>query len=359
MKNIFKLNNGKWRFEVQEHGKTIRKTFSTKTEAADYKNSFFTARKFDLSYFAALSGEQIKDIKDAIAALPHGKTLAESVKKAWQFFSPHDLGDLLAKYLEIKTLKYESGKLSKDEFIHIKGRLDDFKKNFKSFADISPEKILSYLKAKGSNKTISHWRGTISELFEFCIARGALASNPTKLLRADDLLVPQKEKNEIGFVSAETAKKFLAHLEEEYPQYCRFYALALFAGIRVAEIPRMKDEYFRYDERKIIFPAQIGKIKKSWTLEELPDNLWAWLDKYKDTPIKRPSNTLRTNFGEKFSLPQNFARHTFATYHLSLYFDPAKTAKITRNGEQMLRDHYWGALVDKNTAKEYFEIMPK
>ena len=31
---------------------------------------------------------------------------------------------------------------------------------------------------------------------------------------------------------------------------------------------------------------------------------------------------------------------------------------ITRNSEQMLRDHYWGALVDKKTAKAYFEILP-
>ena len=71
-----------------------------------------------------------------------------------------------------------------------------------------------------------------------------------------------------------------------------------------------------------------------------------------------PSTYERTNSFKQFNLPHNFTRHSFATYHLSLYFDPAKTSKITRNSEQMLRDHYWGALVEKDIAKQYFQILP-
>ena len=359
MKNIFQITGGKWRFEIQENGKLTRKTFSSKAEALGFKNTFFAARKLDLSYFAALSGEQIKDIKDAIAALPQGKTLLQSVQKAWKYFSEQNLIELADKFFEIKKNKYETGKLSHDEFTHIKGRLANFKKNFPTFADLSPEKLLSYLKSKGANKTIANWRGTISELLEFCISRGAIASNPIRFIHGDELLVGGEAVREIGFVSVDTAKKFLAFLEAEYPQYVRFYALTMFAGVRVAEAPRLKDEYFRYEEKKIIFPAKIGKIKKSWTLEDLPENLWVWLEKYKNRPILRPSNTLRTKFGDNWNLPENFTRHSFATYHLSLYLDPRRTSMITRNSEQMLRNHYWAALVDKETAKAYFAILPK
>ena len=359
MKNIFQIAGGKWRFEIQENGKLTRKTFSSKTEALDFKNTFFAARKLDLSYFASLSGEQIKDIKDAIDALPQGKTLLQSVQKAWRYFSEQNLIELIDKFFEIKNNKYENGKLSYDEFKHIRGRLADFKKNFASFADLSPEKLLSYLKNKGSNKTISNWRGTISEFLEFCISRGAIVSNPIRFIHGDELLVGEENPREIGFVSVDTATGFLAFLGAEYPQYVRFYVLAMFAGVRVAEVPRLKDEYFRYDEKKIIFPAQIGKVKKSWTLEDLPENLWVWLEKYKDTPILRMPARLRTKLGKKWNLPENFTRHSFATYHLSLYLDPRRTSMITRNSEQMLRDHYWAALVDKETAKAYFEILPK
>ncbi len=235
--------------------------------------------------------------------------------------------------------------------------MESFKKTFPTFADLSPDSLKNFLLAKGSTKTISLWKGTISELLEFCVSRGALPHNPVKFIHSDELIKPEKEKS-IGFLSLEQAKNFMAHLGKEYPRYCRFYAIALFAGIRVAEIPRMKDEYFRFDERKIVFPAQIGKVKKAWIFEDLPQNLWAWLEKYKNYPIKRPSNTLRTNLGKLFTLPENFARHSFATYHLSLFFDFAKTSRITRNSEQMLKDHYMAALVSKDLAKEYFEILP-
>lgn len=358
MKNVFKLANGKWRFEIVENGKTYCKTFSSKTDAADYAKNWFDARKFELSFFLNLPKERIKDIKDAIGILPEGKTLFESVKKAWRYFSDADLAQIADEYFNIKKTKHLAGKLSKDEFVHIKGRVESFKKAFPSFADLSPESLKKFLLLKGSTKTISLWKGTISELLEFCVSRGTLSHNPVKFLHADELIKPEKEKS-IGFLSLEQAKSFMAHLESKYPQYCRFYAISLFAGIRVAEIPRMKDEYFRYDERRIVFPAQIGKIKKAWILEDLPQNLWVWLEKYKNYSLKRPSNVLRTNLGKLFKLPENFARHSFATYHLSLFFDFGKTARITRNSEQMLKDHYMGALVDKETAKAYFEILPQ
>ena len=357
MKNVFKLANGKWRFEIVENGKTFCKTFSSKTDALDYAKNWFDARKFELSFFLNLPKERIKDIKDAIEILPEGKSLLESVKKAWRYFSDADLLQLADEYFNIKKTKHLAGKLSKDEFVHIKGRVESFKKTFKTFADLSPEALKNFLLAKGSTKTVSLWKGTVSELLEFCISRGALPHNPVKFIHSDELIKPEKEKS-IGFLSPGQTKSFMAHLETEYPQYCRFYAIALFAGIRIAEIPRMKDEYFRFDERKIVFPAQIGKVKKAWILEDLPQNLWAWLEKYKNFPIKRPSNVLRTNLGKLFTLPENFARHSFATYHLSLFFDFAKTSRITRNSEQMLKDHYMAALVPKDLAKEYFEILP-
>lgn len=357
MKNVFKIAGDKWRFEIQLNGKTIRKTFASKSEAINFRNTFLAARKFDLSFFMSLSGEQIKDIKDALDVLPHGKTLLQSVQKAWEFDSPQYLPDYLDKFLVLKKAKCEAGKLKTAEFAQIKGRITKFRTAFKSFADATPQALLAFLLARGRNKTVKNWRATISEFFSFCVNREAISSNPILKIHTDEFIKPEISA-EIGFLSVETALAFLAFIEQKYPQFARFYALALFAGIRVEEIPRMKDDYFLYAEKKIVFPAQIGKVKKAWTLENLPENLWAWLEKYKNTPIIRPSDWVRAYAFKKFNLPKNFARHSFATYHLSLYLDPRRTSMITRNSEQMLRDHYWGALVDKKTAKAYFEILP-
>ena len=359
MKNVFKLANGKWRFECLLKGKLYRKTFKTKTEAEDYKRNFDMVGRFDLTYFLDLPPATIIDIKNALAILPKDKTLEESVKLAWQFYSSQDLSEIADDYIELKRQKHAADKLCSDEFRHIKGRINELKEVFKTFEKLSPQALKDYILTKGSAKTVRNWRGTISEFFDYCVMQKAIRSNPFSELHSDEFNIASRGLREIGFLPVDTAKAFMAFLEEKYPQFCRFYALTMFAGIRVAEAPRMKDEYFRYGEKKIVFPAQIGKIKKAWTLDDLPDNLWIWLEKYKDTPIMAPSTYERTNSFKQFNLPHNFTRHSFATYHLSLYFDPVKTSKITRNGEQMLRNHYWGALVDKETAKAYFEILPQ
>lgn len=358
MRNVFKLASGKWRFECLLKGKLYRKTFKTKTEAEAYKRNFDSAGKFDLAFFLDLPPSSISDIKNALAILPKDKTLEESVKLAWQFYSSRDLSKLADDYIDLKKQKYAAGKLCSDELRHIIGRINLFKAAFKSFDALSPHSLKDFLLAKGSAKTVKNWRGTLSEFFDYCVMQKAIRSNPLNELHSDEFNLAPTSLREIGFLPVETAKAFMAFLEGNYPQFCRFYALTMFAGIRVAEAPRLKDEYFRYGEKKIVFPAKIGKIKKAWTLEDLPDNLWAWLEKYKNTPIQAPSTYERTNSFKQFNLPHNFTRHSFATYHLSLYFDPAKTSKITRNSEQMLRDHYWGALVEKDIAKEYFQILP-
>ncbi len=358
MKNIFRIANGRWRFVQTVNGKKILKSFKTKAQAEEYARNYLKSKIFDLAYFFNLSDEQRKDIKDAILELPVGKSLLESVRKAWQFHSEANLHDIANQYVAIKKTKHDSSMLSHGEYTHISGRINNFKDNFNSFSELQPNKLLEYLRSKGANKTVNNWRGTISEMLDFAVSRGAIASNPLKQIHSDEFIKAQPLRR-IGFLSVDDAKTFMEFIEAKYPQYARFFALALFCGIRVEEIPRLKDNYFRYDEKKIIFPAQIGKVKKAWTLEDLPDNLWVWLEKYKNTLIKRPSNTLRTTLGKKFNLPKNFTRHSFATYHLSLYFDLTKTAKITRNSEQMLQDHYWGSLTGKGVAKEYFEILPK
>lgn len=360
MKNIYKDKNNSWKFQVVIKGKKYRKSFKSKIEAESYARNFFDARKMDLIYFSNLSGEQLKDIKDSLEILPKGKTLYESVKKAWKHFSDFNFQTLADEFYSLKNIQYEKGKLSKDEWFHVRGRINNIKLNFKSFDDINRDKIRDFLKVKGASKTISHWKTTFSELLDFCIKKEAITLNPINIIHHTELLNDEyKEKDEIGILRVDTTKKFMEYLESNYPNYCKFYSLALFAGIRIAEIPRLKEEYFKYDTKQIIFPAQIGKIKKAWTLENLPENLWIWLNKYKNYPIEKPNNDDRNKFGKIFNLPHNFARHSFSTYHLSLYFDFTWTARITRNGEQILKNKYMSCLTSKEIAKTYFEIYPK
>jgi hypothetical protein len=56
-------------------------------------------------------------------------------------------------------------------------------------------------------------------------------------------------------------------------------------------------------------------------------------------------------------LPQNFARHSFGTYHFALHQDEAKTAAAMGNTPAMVHRHY-RALATADEAREFFGIMP-
>ena len=357
MKNINKLKNGKWQFSMIINGKRHRKNFSTKTDAITYASNFNNAKKFELSFFQQLSGDQIKDIKDALAILPKDKTLTYAVQKICSIKKDNALSDLADSFIQIKNAKHDMGGLSDKEHSVLVGKINHFKNTFNNFSDATADALLQYLKNKGKNKTVSNWRIAINEFLNYCVSKEAITENPLKFIKLDEFLKAEIP-HEIGILSVDDTKQFFEILQRKFPNSVKFYALALFAGVRIAELPRMKEEYFLYDKRKIVFPAQIGKVKKSWVLEDLPENLWVWLDKHKGQPIQPLSKYNRTHGFEDLNLPHNFARHCFATYHLSLYFDFSKTARITRNSEQVLKDNYLSKLVDKETAKKYFEIIP-
>lgn len=336
-------------------GKYRRKYFYSRKDADAFKRSLELAVVPAAKILNSLSASQMDDVVAAIRMLPKGRTLVDAVKKAWQYESNADMGSLISAFIEIKKAKG----VSVSHLDHTLARLLDFQKVFPSFADATPTSILQYIKSKGRQKTIIHYKSTLSDFFGYCFRKDILTVNPFDKLSADDFLVDE-QKSEIGFLSVEQTRAFMALLERDYPQYCKFYVLALFAGVRVDECQRFKNDFIDFDGKAITFPKEIVKGgKRAWIVRDYEPNLWAWLEKYRDFDFKRPSNTLRTKIGKTLNLPPNFARHSFATYHLSLYKDAERTRFITRhNSAQTLQNHYFGGLVDKDTAKAYFEILP-
>lgn len=357
-RNVFKLNDRQsspWVADITVNKKRTRRFFQKKKDALDFLENWKLARKLEISFFALLSGEQRKDIKDAIAALPEGKTLLESVKRAWSFYSKITIENAKNAFVSTK----ENLCLDDDYIKHVRTHLDKFNEAFKSFDEITPEKLVEFLKTRGSPKTISHYKASISEFFKYCIQKEHIQSNPFDRIAAGELPTAAKS-GKIEFLSVDKARVFMEYLETNYPKYCRFYALALFAGVRIDECERFEDRFIDYNRREIIFPKEMVKGgKKSWIVSDFEPNLWAWLEKYKDQPFKRPNNVMRTKWGKILQLPKNFARHTFSTYHFSLYRNAKRTKNITRhNTIRMLEDTYIGALVRQEESKAFFGILP-
>lgn len=213
----------------------------------------------------------LRDVLNALQILPKGKSLEESVKKAWLFYSPISLSNAIEEYIHLKEVK-----VAEKEISITKHRLSVLKSLFPQFEDITPDKLKELLNTKRRNKTITNWKGSLNEFFKYCQKKEYIKENPFDKIIIEELL-KKEEKHKINIISVSIAKEFMHYLEKEYPSFVRYFALALFAGIRIAEIPRLEDRFFDYQNKRIIFPAEIGKVKKAWTLDDLPENLWMWL----------------------------------------------------------------------------------
>ena len=66
------------------------------------------------------------------------------------------------------------------------------------------------------------------------------------------------------------------------------------------------------------------------------------------------------NLARKNGIPmfQNCGRHTFITYHVAAYNDPAKTTAMVGTSEKMRADNYCG-LAQKRDGESYFKILPR
>lgn len=338
----------------KHNAKYCRKYFYSRKDADKWKSDFENAESSEEKQMLTLLRSQIDDVCAALNILPKGKTLYESVAKAWANFTGADIQEWKKRFDAYK----EASGISAKHLNMIKGKTASLVDNFKSFDAITRESIFDFIQSKGNARsTVGQWRSVLSEFFSYCVRNKVIEHNPLESIEIDDF-GRKKTAGHRAAVSVEVAREFIHFIEANYPQFLKYYALALFSGIRVAEILRIEERYIDYEEKAISLPAEITKKSKSEYLNDFEPNLWVWLDALKEKPIKAPYAKLATKLFKKFSLPQNFARHSFATYHYSLYRDPIRTAAITHHSPQQLMNDYMDALVDKDTAKAYFQILP-
>lgn len=198
------------------------------------------------------------------------------------------------------------------------------------------------------------------------------------------LKCPKIVRNEVGIFTVEETEKLLRENETIDPEVCGLLALGLFAGMRTSAISRVAYDEINFEARGILTPAEKTKKQRRNYIENLPDNLWAWL---KQTPRsafnwserkwkKRREIALRragllinsqdikrfAKKGKKVELkipPHNAMRHSFVSYHVALHRNFQDTALIiSHKGTNVLFEHYLGVATKAN-AKQYFEIYPQ
>lgn len=188
---------------------------------------------------------------------------------------------------------------------------------------------------------------------------------------------------EIGTLTPAQAETLLRTAERHYPDAVIGFAIALFTGIRQAEIERLKPEDFKADGIEV--PVDTNRKSKRRRFIQMPEPLAAWLKAY---PIKKrvlPANwrrkemTIRRLAGWKvwtdlvqFSeeeqkaaedlpeWPQNALRHTAASAALAIG-KPIETLIFEHGhseGVKTLKAHYIGRMT-KADAEAIQNIRPE
>lgn len=198
----------------------------------------------------------------------------------------------------------------------------------------------------------------------WCVEKGYIAENP--LAKAKTEAIAYEEPD---YASVESVKRLFEELKSfGHKKMIAYAALSFFCGIRAAEIERMAQDPNAFvledDTIRISTPKGYTRGIMPRIIKVLP-NAKAWL-LYSDAPhviyegamissVRETMLRLMKKNGIPFS--RNDGRHSFITYHVAAFQDPAKTEALAGTSGRMRAHHYMG-LATVAQGKEYFNIYP-
>jgi len=241
-------------------------------------------------------------------------------------------------------------------------------------SSITSEEVAAFIHALPfSALSKRHYRTYLATAFKWFVGQGYAQQNPVTTVP-----VPKVNLEEPGILTVEETEALFRANEREDPEICGLLALGAFAGMRSSAIARVDYDELDFENRAILTPASKTKKGRRHYIEELPENLWSWLERapqkaFKMTPrqyahrrtqafrraglLVTASEAKRGGIEPK-SPPKNCLRHSFVSYHVALHRDPGKTALLVSHKNQaVLWEHYLG-VAKQEGARRYFGIRP-
>lgn len=168
-----------------------------------------------------------------------------------------------------------------------------------------------------------------------------------------------------GILTVNEASRLLSHAQATQEKFglLPYVALALFCGVRAAELRQLQWTDVNLRKGQVTIPARIAKKRR---LRNIPitDNCKKWLSPFGKSegsvaPIDCAHRLvdLVRNAGFR-SWPKNAMRHSFGSYYFAMSENaPETSARLGHKGDEMLFEHY-RALADKADAEAFFAITP-
>lgn len=353
-------------FEVRWNlcGKLHRKRFKFKGDAELYLRQM-QGEDFLSNEFRFLPAESVvfKEIKDfcqnkGISLSDVCGILAKYVKdpkdcgKDYSAAVAEFIEDLTRRGARDATVKYYSAIL----------RLFQTREDIKNIAEYSQDAAEKYL---ASINSPAHSKRSLGSFFAFCVSKKWISVNPFAGAKIPRVL---KEVAAPSILTVAETIDFLAKIPTEWQPTA---AILAFAGVRPIEIlplngaAVLKIQNIDFDARKITIPAEVSKVRRVRILENLPENIWQWLE-----PLKARGGAenvaagsyeiwRRVKSATAIALPKDVFRHSFASYAYH-YLGAEHTVEILGHvgGFGVFAKHYKG-LATIADSRKYFSILPK
>lgn len=380
-------------FQVETHHNGLRKRETFKTEAAAEAHAkrltgeikaegeaalaiTGTARMDALKLLRAFPNRQEQDDAMQAAAMlatkgegfdldkPLPTPLAEAAR-FWLKHHPanHDMPTIeaaLEEYLQAKSNRRAATRTE------IRQKVQRLYRSFPetSVAEITADKLGGWLADKLTPPNRKRYLNVYQTFFKYVGQKYGLEVNPAASVMLDDC---ETDQTELEAYTVEQARAILqtASASPLASKVVPVIALGMFAGLRPAEIQGLDWADVSLESRRVRVSPQTAKRRRARYVD-MSDNLVEWLAPYarESGPVALPLITFRRErakimktAGCKF-LKDGF-RHSFGTYHLAAFEDPAKTAlAMGHRGNTDLVFTNYRKLVTREEGQAFWQIKP-
>jgi site-specific recombinase XerD len=197
-------------------------------------------------------------------------------------------------------------------------------------------------------------------LYSATIKAGHVTRNPFR----DVVFVQERQSGTASkILSVDEVEALLDYaLENDWKEECAVLALVLFCGVRMEEASRAVWEEISLDVARP--RVRVERVKNSRRrVNDIPSNAVWWLRECFSTGRVGPPNfekclqRLRAKAGIKYR--QNAARHSFASYHVAMHDDAARTAVLLGHPNPTLLYSIYRECVSREEAVRFFDVVPR
>lgn len=362
----------------KENEKWKRKKFKEKRDA----ETFIFRKQVELknmrgvanTVITRLTQNQIDQAEAAFLALGDRYTLKDAVSYYLENFCDPDfkisIRDARKKFLEGKEREGVRDR-SIVQLNSVTTRFESFVENC-DLHEVTSNDVARFLKSirakngvdPASQKTWNNYRADLSSFFNWCRdpQRNWIVSNPvehiSKFKRIDrdlpSILTPNEAKKLMKFV-----------VEFEGGKMTRYFALALFAGIRTGPDGELMKLAFHEERERLIdmkrrvihIPPNVSKTNQKRQIV-IRDNLFSWLTVSNPEILPKNHDRFIKKIRKEHSLSHDVLRHSFFSYHIAAFRSVGDAAIEGGNTEAVVKKHYLN-LATKIEGEEFWAIYPE